>query len=88
VVLALTRVPWLLGLTWDAEQVQQQLFTLALYSGDRGAALLSVVRMLLLLIPALGSVYFLYSLGSPALRVAYRWSAGRIAPERAHGGSG
>ena len=86
-VFALTRVPWLLAATWDAEQVQQQLFMLALDAGDHAAAILSLVQMLLLLIPALGSVYFLYSLGSPALRFAYRWSASRLAPAHAHGSS-
>ena len=86
-VFALTRVPWLLAATWDAEQVQQQLLMLALDAGDRAAAILSLVQMLLLLIPALGSVYFLYSMGSPALRFAYRWSASRLAPAHAHGGS-
>ena len=87
VVLVLARVPWLLATTWDAEQVQQQLFTLALYAGDHGAAALTIVQMLLLLLPALGCMYFLYSLGWPALRFAYRWSASRLAPERAHGGA-
>jgi putative peptide zinc metalloprotease protein len=88
VVVALTRIPWLLAATWDAEQVQQQVFTLAFSAGDHGAAALAALQMLLLLIPVLGSVYFLYALGSPAVRFAYRWSAGRLAPERAHGGAG
>jgi putative peptide zinc metalloprotease protein len=87
IIFALTRLPWLLATTWDSEQVQQQLFMLALDAGDHGAAILSLVQMLLLLIPALGSVYFLYSLGCPALRFAYRWSASRLAPAHAHGGS-
>ena len=87
-VLALTRVPWLLATTWDAMQIQQQLFTLALDAGERGAAALSLMQMLLLLLPVLASVYFIYSLASPALRFAYRWGASRLAAERAHGGSG
>ena len=88
VILALMRLPWLLESTWDAEQVQQQVFTLAFSAGDYGAAALAALQMLLLLIPVLGSMYFLYALGSPAVRFAYRWSAGRLAPERAHGGAG
>jgi hypothetical protein len=88
VILALMRLPWLLESTWDAEQIQQQVFTLAFSAGDHGAAALAALQMLLLLIPVLGSVYFLYALGSPAVRFAYRWSAGRLAPERAHGGAG
>jgi putative peptide zinc metalloprotease protein len=88
VILVLMRLPWLLESTWDAEQIQQQVFTLAFSAGDHGAAALAALQMLLLLIPVLGSVYFLYALGSPAVRFAYRWSAGRLAPERAHGGAG
>jgi hypothetical protein len=88
IVLALTRLPWLLATTWDAEQVQQQLFTLAFSAGDHGAAALSALQMLLLLIPALSSTYFVYTLGAPALRFAYRLTASRLAPERAHGGFG
>ena len=87
-IVILTRLPWFVASTWDAVQVQEQFLALALDAGDRGAAVLCVVQILLLLIPVLGFMYFLYSLAWPALRFAYRWSARRVAPERAHGGAG
>jgi putative peptide zinc metalloprotease protein len=76
-VFALTRLPWVLSATWSAELLQRQLLDDAFAAGNPVFGGLVVLQMLLLIVPVLGSAYLLMSIGSPVVRLGYRWITSR-----------
>lgn len=75
-ILALSRVPWVFTLTLNAESLQQAAFSQAVAAGDTLLASLSLVQMLLLLVPAAGTLYLLFNLGSAVVNLALRRATG------------
>ena len=68
-VIMLTRVPWVLTTTWNAEVLQQQLLGQALDAGDMLLVGLALLQMLLLLVPTLGTAYLMFTF-APVVKLA------------------